>query len=136
LAMIDGIRRKLGKTAANDLWDSDHELEPEIEEEAGLATDAAVSVVLAYPSGRYSPDNASTPDYYKSLVQTAIGNGGKHGDHRISVPWLRMILAGLESKRIEPRMMWEGVEPGETEGEAPRGIPTYEDLFQPSPGAS
>lgn len=132
--MINGIRRRLGKTTAGDPWDSDRELNPEMEG-AGLSTDASVSVVLAYPSGRYSPDNANTPDYYKSLVQTAIRNGGRHGDHRISIPWLRMILAGLESKRIEPSMMWEGIESGETKGEGPRGIPSYEDLFHPGLGA-
>ena len=134
MAMIDGIRRRLGKTATTDPWDADRELEPENEEEAGLVTDAAVSVVLAYPSGHYSPDDA-THDYYKNLVRTAISNGGKHGDRSISIPWLRMILAGLELKQIEANMMWEGIEPGETEGEARKGIPSYEDLFQSSPGA-
>lgn len=130
--MIDGIRRRFGKTTANDSWDSDQDLKPEIEEDTGLSTDTAVSALLAYASGRYAPDNATTPDYYKSLVQTAIENGGRHGDHSISIPWLRMILAGLESKQIEPSMMWYGIEARETEGEAIGGVPSYEDLFQSS----
>jgi len=132
LRMIDGIRRRLGKTTAGESWDSDKELKPEIEEDTGLSTDVAVSTVLTYPSGRYAPDNASTPDYYKSIVQTAIENGGRHGNHSISIPWLRMILAGLESKRIERETFWYGIEAGETEGEAISGIPSFEDLFQSS----
>ena len=126
--MIDGIRRRFGKETEGGSWNSDLEQEPEIGE------DAAVSVVLAYSSGRYSPDNASAADHYKRLVQTAIRNGGRYGGHQISIPWLRMILAGLESERIDPSVMWQGVESGETEGDAPKGIPSYEDLFQSGPG--
>ena len=133
--MIDGIRRRLGKTAANDPWGSDEELKPEVEEDAGPSADTAVSVILAYAPGSYAPDNAGTPDYYTSLVQTAISNGGRHGDHRISIPWLRMILAGLESKPIEPDMMWQGLDSGDAEGESPGGIRSYEDLFRSNRGA-
>lgn len=128
LAMIDGIRRRFGKTTAGGTWDFDQELKPDTED-TGLPTDASTSTA-PYASGRYAPDNDSTPDYYKSLVQTAIENGGRHGDHSISIPWLRMILAGLESKKIELRMMWYGVEAGESEEEGE--IPSYEHLFRSS----
>ena len=128
--MIDGIRRRFGKTTSGGSWASDQELKPEIGEEGELATDASVSVVVAYPMGRYSPEDARTPDYYKSLVQTAIENGGRHGGQSIPVPWLRMILAGFELKQIEPSMMWYGIEPGEAEREAMDGVPPYEVLFQ------
>jgi hypothetical protein len=138
--MIDGIRRRLGKTATDGSWESDQELNPEIEEDTGLPTDTTVSVVLAYTSGRYAPDNASTPDRYKSLVQTAIENGGRLGDHSISVPWLRMILAGLESKQIELKAMWYGIDPGETErGSVGDETRSYEDVFRSgrdAPGGS
>jgi len=136
LAMIDGIRRRLGKTATNGSWASDQQLNPEIEEDAGVQKDTTVSVVLAHAPGRYAPDNGSTPDHYKSLVQTAIENGGRLGDHSISVPWLRMILAGLESKQIELRTMWYGIEPGETERGSVVETTSYEHLFRSSPVAS
>ena len=87
-------------------------------------------------SGQYAPDDTSAPDYYESLVRTAIENGGRHGYHRISIPWLRMILAGLESKQIEPEVMWYGIETGETRREGAPAIPAYEDLFQSSRDAS
>jgi hypothetical protein len=130
MAMINGIRRKLGETTASGSWDSDQELKPETEEDGGPRTDAPVSLVAAYGSGRYVPEDAGTSDYYKSLVQTAIENGGRYGGHSISVPWLRMILAGLESKQLEPNMMWHGIEAGKTEREAIDGVPSYEDLFE------
>jgi len=128
--MIDGIRRRLGKATAGEAWGTDEELEPEIEEVAEPQGDIAVLVTAAQATGQYAPDDPSTPDYYESLVRTAIDNGGRHGDHSISIPWLRMILAGLELKRIEPEMMWYGIESGEAGREPISEIPPYEDLFQ------
>ena len=128
--MIGGITRRLGRGAVGGLWGTDDELNPEIKEDAEPLGDIAVLVSPTQAMGKYAPDDHSTPDYYKSLVRTAIKNGGRHGGHSISIPWLRMILAGLESKQIELEMMWYGTEAGEIEG-APMGeIPSYEDLFQ------
>ena len=128
--MIDGIRRRLGKEAVGDLWGADEELKPEMEESTLLPGDAAVFVPATQATGQYAPDNPDTRDYYKSLVRTAIENGGRHGDHSIPIPWLRMILAGLESKKIEPETVWYGIEGGEARTESMPEIPPYEDLFQ------
>ena len=133
--MIDGIRRRLGKADAGGQWDANAGLNPEMRARAELPGDTAVLESANQASGRYSPDDHNAPDYYRSLVQTAIDNGGRHGYHSISIPWLRMILAGLESKQIEPEMMWYGIEAGETKREPLPEIPRYEDLFQPSRGA-
>ncbi len=130
-AMIDGIRRRLGKSAGGP-WGTGEELEPEIDEIAARPGDSVVFEPISSALGRYVPDDTSTPDYYKSLVRTAIENGGRHGYHRISIPWLRMILAGLESKPIEPETMWYGIEAGEIRRESMTEIPSYEDLFQSS----
>ena len=131
--MIDGIRRRFGRTTSGDPWGADQDLNPELEEDITLPTDGAVLVAANDAVGRYVPDDIDTPDYYKSLVQTALENGGKHGDHRISIPWLRMILAGLESKHIDPEMMWYGIEAGDAAGNQLPEVPPYENLF-PSGG--
>jgi len=130
--MMDGIRRRLGKTAAGDSWSVDEGLKPEIENNAKLSGETEVSDAPIQASGQYAPDDPSTPDYYKSLVRTAIKNGGRHGDHTIPIPWLRMILAGLESKQIKPETMWYGIEAGEIGREPMPEIPPYEDFFQSS----
>jgi hypothetical protein len=130
-AMIYGIRRRLGKTDVGEHWGADDGPKPEMGDDSEQPGDTA-ALAANQASGQYAPDDPSTPDYYKSLVQTAIENGGRHGYHSISIPWLRMILAGLESKHIEPGMMWYGIEAGEARGEPITEIPPYEDLFQSS----
>lgn len=130
--MIDGIRRRLGRSTAGDHWSTDEKLKPASNEITELPGGKEVLVGATEASGHYSPDNLGTPDYYKSQVQTAIENGGRLGSNIISIPWLRMILAGLESKQIEPEMMWYGIASGETRGGKIPEIPTYEDLFQSS----
>ncbi len=136
--MIDGIRRKFGRSIEKDPWDADQELRPEQEESNELPTDTAVLVAATDTVGRFSPSDVNSQDYYKSVVINAIKNGGKHGDHRIPVPWLRMILAGLEYKHIEPEMMWYCVEAGSPAAEPLPEIPSYDDLFpseRDAPGA-
>jgi hypothetical protein len=127
--MIDGIRRRLRGSTTVDQWDADRFLNPEREETTVLPTAAPVMVVANRGSGYYAPDDASTPDYFKSIVRTALENGGKYGGHRIPVPWLRMILAGLESRHIDPEMLWYMTEPWDGAGESLDGIPSYSDLF-------
>jgi hypothetical protein len=125
--MINGIRRRLGNASAADL---DLGLKPEIDVNAEPSRERKVLQAAATASGHYIPDDPGTPDYYKNLVRTAIENGGRHGYHSISIPWLRMILAGLESKQIEPEMMWYGIEAGEIRREQTPAVPSYENLFQ------
>lgn len=131
--MIDGIRRRLGKPVGKDSWSSDQELRPETGLVTELSSDASVLVASTEGVGHYAPADANTPDYYKSLVQTAIENGGRYGGHHISIPWLRMTLAGLEFKRVEPEMMWDGFEPGAVADEHPSRFPSYDAVF-PSEG--
>lgn len=128
-AMIDGIRRRFGKSINKDPWDANLELRPKVAEAAEIPTDTAVLMASRHEKGEYSPEDANTPDYYKGLVTNAIENGGRYGDHRISIPWLRMILAGLEFKHVEPEMMWYGVDAGTETGEPLPEIPSYENLF-------
>lgn len=129
--MIDGIRRRFAKSVDRDVWDADQELEPELEESSELPTDTAVLLAATRVTGEFSPSGSDSADYYKRLVKTAIENGGKHGDHQIPLPWLRMILAGFESKHIEPETMWYGMDES-SPGDAPLPeIPAYTDLFPP-----
>ncbi|MDE1852405.1 MAG: hypothetical protein KGI38_01525 [Thaumarchaeota archaeon] len=128
--MIDGLRRRFSKSV-EDAWNADLDLQPEVEATTELPTDT--TVLLAAQS--FAPESRSNDvdmkDYYKSLVQTAIQQGGKYRGRQMSVPWLRMILAGLESKPIPAEMMWQGEEPAEPgESNLPR-TPSYEDVFIP-----
>jgi hypothetical protein len=127
--MIDALRRRFRKSIDKDPWNANQGLKPEFEENVELRTDTAPSVATPHASGKFSPLNENTPDYYKSLVATAIQNGGRLGDHQIPIPWLRMILAGLELKHIEPEMMWYGVESGSSSRGHSPGIPSYNVLF-------
>ncbi len=134
-AMIDGIRRRLTKSTDSDPWDADQELnldfsqEVEVEEASELPTDAAV-LVAAQDSVELGATNDVDPsDFYKNLIGAAIQNGGKFGDHQISIPWLRMVLAGLDSRRIESESMWYGYEPGSSPTEPLPETPSYDDLF-------
>ena len=122
--MIDGIRRRFAKSVDGDPWDADQKLGPQTAELSELPTDAAVLVAATNATGEFIPAGPDAPDYYNNLVSTAIENGGKHGDQRISIPWLRMILAGLELRPIDPEMMWEGVEAGSDLSAKQREIPS------------
>ena len=124
--MIEGIRRRLKSV---DLWDADRELGSGTSETTELPTDTAVLVAATPAAGEFSPESAGSSDYYTTLVNIAIENGGRVGDHTISVPWLRMILAGLEMRQIEPDMMWYGFEGDGTRSNSVRKIPPYEELF-------
>ena len=131
--MIGEIRRRFARYSDSH-WSADLELPPERAVTPGFTDEALLAKAPAV--GTFSPDDADSHDYYRSLVVAAIRNGGRHGDRQIPIPWLRMILAGLENKHIEPEMMWYGMEPGNHAGESPREIPSFEDLFPPERGAS
>lgn len=133
--MIDGLRQKLAKTMAkDDPWDADQELgqESEFEELNELPTDKAVIIAATeavLPPASHDLDPA---DYYKSIVKAAIEHGGRYNGHQIPIPWLRMVQAGLEYRKIETEQMWEEFEPefkaeGRLESE-----PSYDDLFPTS----
>lgn len=126
--MIGAIKRKFANSVEGGNWDTDQELRPEAVGSSELQTDAAVLLAAAQTAPGYFPGDENLTDYYKGIVRTAIENRGRYGDHWIPVPWLRMILAGLESRYIDPDLLWY-----EADGEAAVGArakgPSYEDLF-------
>jgi hypothetical protein len=108
--MIDGIRRRFTKSAGKDHWDAEEEFETQIDEASEVPTETAVLVAPTQLAPPTTTIDVDTSDYYKKVVRTAIENGGRYGDHQISIPWLRMILGGLESKPIDPESIWYGTE--------------------------
>ena len=129
--MIGAIRRRFANST-EELWDADQEFKQEEAESVELHADAAVILTASQNAPGYFPGDESLGDYYKGIVRTAIENRGRYGDHWIPVPWLRMILAGLEYRHIDPDLLWyeaDGGNPANTHA----GGQSYEDLF-PSEG--
>jgi len=126
-AMIDGIRRRLGKPVDRSLWDTEQELRPERSTVSDLHADATVLVATTRGAGQFVPEGST--DYCKTLVSSAIENGGKLGGHQIPVPWLRMILAGLELRQVEPGMMWNADEVGNPASSSVAEGQSFDDLF-------
>ncbi len=131
--MIDGIRRRFAKSTDKDPWDTEQEFEPEAEieesEVSELPTDTAVMLAATRISPSSTTNDVDSGEYYKNILKTAIQNGGKYGEHQIPTPWLRMILAGLEWRHIDPELMWYGFDPSTPGIENLPKIPSYEDLF-------
>ena len=122
--MMDSIRRRLYKSPAKDLWSTDLTLEPEISEVSELRLDNTVLLAASNVKPGPQSNDVELKGYYRGLILAAIRQGGNYRGQQISVPWLRMTLAGLEMRPIPPEMMWEG---------EPEGLPTdmhdYERLF-------
>lgn len=125
--MIDIIRRKLTQTDTS--WDVNLEFKPE---ENVVPEHLDTATLPKRPLEEYPLRNPTTRDYYMGLVRSAIVRGGWYGDVQIPIPWLRMTLAGLESKRFDPEMMWNGVEEDELLQPNASEKPSYEKLF-PTP---
>ncbi len=125
--MIGAIRRRFAKSAEEDVWGTDQELRPEAVDSQELPTDAAVLQAAAQTAPGYFQGDESLTDYYKGIVKAAIENRGRYRDHWIPVPWLRMILAGLESRHIDPDLLWYEADNGSTMNSP--DLPPYEDLF-------
>jgi hypothetical protein len=126
--MIGAIRRKFTNPIDEDDWSTEQELTPEAVEPSALQTDAAVLLAAAQAAPGHFLGDESLTDYYKGIVKTAIDNRGRYGDHWIPVPWLRMILAGLESRHIDPDLWWYEADI-ESAVHAHAEVPPYEDLF-------
>jgi hypothetical protein len=95
-------------------WDADQDLQAEAEPEQVIELPAEDTVLLANiasPPG-FSPDDLDQGDYYTRVIKTAIENGGKYMGHQIPVPWLRMILAGLEHRQAGPDTLWYDLDEG------------------------
>ena len=130
--MIGAIRRRFADSIEEDAWDTDQEFRPDVGDSSELHTDAAVLLAASPTDPGYFRGDESLTDYYKGIVRTAIENRGRYGDHRIPVPWLRMILAGLESRDIDPDLLWYEADVGSAATPGAEG-PSYEELF-PSEG--
>ena len=135
--MIEGIRRKFAKSIDKDPWDIEQEFGPEteVEEIETPELPAASAFILTAPVAPSPTNGVNSGEYCKNIVKTAILNGGKYGEHQIPIPWLRMILAGLERERIDSEMMWYGYEATSVGGEGLPEIPSYSDLFPSEPDA-
>jgi hypothetical protein len=129
--MIGGIKRIVKSPGrGGDPWDADQELKPEVEADFEFSVENTVLVSPTRVAHWYTYNYPSEVEYQRNLVRTAIGQGGKFHDHEMPLPWLRMILAGLEGRSIEPDQVWgENQTPDPMEppkGPAPQ---SYYDLF-------
>jgi hypothetical protein len=128
--MIDGLRQKLARST-KDQWDADQELdsEPEADEMKDILAQTTDLLGTRVSERTAQTNDVNSADYYIGIVRNAIEHGGRFNGHQIPVPWLRMIEAGLEYRRIDPEMMWEGVESelGQT-----KQVPAYDDMFPSS----
>ncbi|HEV2138383.1 MAG TPA: hypothetical protein VGR53_06045 [Nitrososphaerales archaeon] len=132
--MMGEIRRKLKSIDDDALWDADMILQPEVEATTDLPTDSQDMPSASRVTGEFRP-NTGMSDYYAGVVRAAIAQGGRYGDHQISLPWLRKILAGLEWRNVEPETLWEGVD-GLGPSVPNAKIPVYDELFPSGPEPS
>ncbi|MDG6903107.1 MAG: hypothetical protein JRM80_14270 [Nitrososphaerota archaeon] len=122
--MIETIRRRLSRTPAEDPWATDLTLKPEITEVSELRFDDADLTGAGHSQPQPSSNDVDLKGYYKGVILTAIEHGGTYQGQQISIPWLRMTLAGLEKRPMPPELMW---------GEGPEGpaadMPGFEEFF-------
>jgi hypothetical protein len=78
--------------------------------------------------GYFVPYDIGAVQRQVEMIRAAIGQGGKFGDHEIPVPWLRMMLAGLEGRAIDQDTMWEGIA-SPLRNDLVEESPTYRELF-------
>lgn len=125
--MIGGLRRMLSGDVEY-VWSTDQELKPEISGSPEFHDGAAVLLTMPKPTGVGGTNDVSMKEYYKAVLGIAIENGGWYQGQTMSVAWLRMTLAGLESRPFPPEAMW-GEERGPVTDEPGRALPSYADLF-------
>ncbi|QQG48232.1 MAG: hypothetical protein HY247_05595 [archaeon] len=130
--MFERIRRTVSKPATAGRWDPDQALEPEVEADQEPRVE---NTVPASPPTETHKFDSSGVEYQRTLVQTAIDQGGKLYNHEMSLPWLRTILAGLEGREVRPEDAWDAESIDMPESPVP---PTYYKLFpaerEPEPG--
>jgi hypothetical protein len=115
--MIGGLVRKFAKSDESDDWSLEQELKPEVKGSPEFPVTGSMSPASPWSTASFSPSESNPADYYKGIVKAAIENGGRYAGHYIPTPWLRMILAGLEFRRVEPETLWQGAE-GSSPGDA------------------
>lgn len=113
--MLEEFRRVVGGSEdGSSRWDINLGLDAEDTEES-LPEDNALE---NQDEGQNFYDPTKETDFYSSLVRASIAAGGKHAGQKISINWLRMILAGLEGRDASIDLMlfdprYEQHEPGD-----------------------
>jgi hypothetical protein len=82
--------------------------------------------------GYFVPYDTDITKMQVELVRAAIAQGGRFGDHEIPIPWLRMMLAGLEGRPIDQDAAWEGLAAPPRKDPVEES-PTYQELFSRRP---
>ena len=130
--MIDGLRRMLSGDVGY-VWGIDQELKPEVSGNSEYHDGAPVVLTTPKPTDMGETNDVNMKKYCKTLLEAAIESGGWYRGQAISVAWLRMTLAGLESRPFPPEAMW-GEERAPATGEPGRALPSYADLFPEEKG--
>ncbi len=125
--MIGGLRRRLSRDVGYS-WSTDQELKPEVAGGLEIHDGGAPLLPAPEPIAGGETNDVSMKDYYKGVVATAIERGGSCRGQMMSVNWLRMILAGLESRPYPPDALWEVEQTAVTAGPGD-AVPPYADLF-------
>ncbi len=120
---MDSLKRRFSKNGGRDPWATDLSLEPEISEVSELRLDNTALLAATKVHSHPTSNVVDLRDYYRGVILAAIEHGGDYHGQQISIPWLRMTLAGLEMRPIPPEMMWEGEQAAEAE------LPDYHNLF-------
>ncbi|MDG6918167.1 MAG: hypothetical protein JRN62_01810 [Nitrososphaerota archaeon] len=124
--MIGGLRRRFSGNVEH-IWSINQELEPEVSVDLGSHSGTAVLFTTTKPASERETNDVSMKEYYKAVLGTAIERGGWYQGQTMSLAWLRMTLAGLESKPLPPEALWE--EQASATCDSSRAMPSYEDLF-------
>lgn len=82
--------------------------------------------------GYFVPYDTDMVQMQVELVKAAIAQGGRFGDHEIPMPWLRMMLAGLEGRPMDQDAAWEGIAAPPRKDPVEES-PTYQELFSKRP---
>ncbi len=124
--MIGGLRRRLSGNVEH-VWSTDQELKPEVSIDPEFHSGAAVLLTTAKPTSEGETNDVRMKEYYKAVLGTAIERGGWYQGQIMPLAWLRMTLAGLESRPLPPEALWE--EQAAATDEPGRAMPSHADLF-------
>lgn len=120
--MMESILRRFSREIPKDQWATGYTFEPD-ESEASELPGSSTLLLTTRAQDYHASNDMDMRDYYKGLISSAISQGGDCQGQKISIPWLRMTLAGLEMRPIPPEAMWE-----ETVDEV-TAMPGYDRLF-------
>lgn len=130
--MIEGIRRMVSSSGGGDPWDADRELEPEVKVDFEFPVENTIMVSPIRKVHSFSPKTLGEVEFQKKLVQSALEHGGRFDSYAISISWLRMIMAGLEGRPIEPEEAWRDVEAPDPDDFLQNLESSYQKLFPAS----